>query len=102
MEYRTQIELKVLYQKEKEPMQKIKKSSLIHKGSKFYNDGLKNYKVLLGDNPDSNWVPGFLPRKRPTNIKTTSSICPHCGLVGSTSNMKRWHFDNCKHKLTEL
>jgi hypothetical protein len=22
--------------------------------------------------------------------------CPHCGKIGSTSNMKRWHFDNCK------
>jgi len=25
--------------------------------------------------------------------------CPHCGLEGR-SNMKRWHFDNCKHKKT--
>ena len=24
--------------------------------------------------------------------------CPHCGLVGGQSNMKRWHFDNCKQK----
>ena len=24
-------------------------------------------------------------------------VCPHCGLQGR-SNMKRWHFDNCKHK----
>lgn len=23
--------------------------------------------------------------------------CPHCGLVGR-SNMKRWHFDNCRNK----
>jgi len=22
--------------------------------------------------------------------------CPHCGRIGSISNMKRWHFDNCK------
>lgn len=25
--------------------------------------------------------------------------CPHCGLEGR-SNMKRWHFDNCKNKKT--
>lgn len=25
-------------------------------------------------------------------------ICPHCGQQGGKSNMKRWHFDNCKHK----
>lgn len=23
-------------------------------------------------------------------------VCPHCGKKGSVSNMKRWHFDNCK------
>ena len=22
--------------------------------------------------------------------------CPHCGKIGDNSNMKRWHFDNCK------
>lgn len=28
-------------------------------------------------------------------------ICPHCGLESrSASNMSRYHFDNCKHKLT--
>ena len=26
-------------------------------------------------------------------------ICPYCKLEGGKSNMKRWHFDNCKHKL---
>jgi hypothetical protein len=25
-------------------------------------------------------------------------LCPHCGSLGSTGNMKRWHFDNCKKK----
>lgn len=24
--------------------------------------------------------------------------CPHCGKQGGDGNMKRWHFDNCKHK----
>ena len=24
--------------------------------------------------------------------------CPHCGLVGGSSSMTRWHFDNCKKK----
>lgn len=26
--------------------------------------------------------------------------CPHCQLVGTTGNMKRWHYDNCKNKET--
>ena len=25
--------------------------------------------------------------------------CPYCGLEGLRMNMKRWHFDNCKHKV---
>lgn len=24
--------------------------------------------------------------------------CAHCDVVGSIANMKRWHFENCKHK----
>lgn len=32
---------------------------------------------------------------KPRTIKAT---CPHCGLTGDRNNMKRWHFDNCKHK----
>ncbi len=29
----------------------------------------------------------------------TKSTCPHCGKIGQTSNMKRYHFNNCKHKV---
>ena len=25
-------------------------------------------------------------------------VCPYCGHVGRGGIMKRWHFDNCKHK----
>lgn len=28
--------------------------------------------------------------------------CPHCGLEGHSNGMKRWHFDNCKQKVTSL
>lgn len=24
--------------------------------------------------------------------------CPHCDKIGIPANMRRWHFDNCKHK----
>ena len=24
--------------------------------------------------------------------------CPHCNKTGGEPSMKRWHFDNCKHK----
>jgi hypothetical protein len=31
--------------------------------------------------------------KHPSQIKIK---CPHCGKVGGSNIMKRWHFDNCK------
>lgn len=33
-------------------------------------------------------------KKMRANMKPVE--CPHCGLVGSPSNMNRWHFSNCK------
>jgi len=30
--------------------------------------------------------------------KQPEIICPHCHKVGGSSNLKRWHFDNCKKK----
>lgn len=29
--------------------------------------------------------------------KMPTITCPYCGKVGDEANMKRWHFDNCKH-----
>lgn len=29
-------------------------------------------------------------------VKKETTSCPHCGKVGGKSNMKRYHFDNCK------
>jgi len=28
--------------------------------------------------------------------KKATTMCPHCFKIGSTNNMKRWHFENCK------
>lgn len=28
--------------------------------------------------------------------------CPHCKKIGDPSNMKRWHFENCKAKIHEF
>jgi group I intron endonuclease len=33
-----------------------------------------------------------LGKKRPT------TICPHCDKEGAVASLKRYHFDNCKHK----
>lgn len=29
----------------------------------------------------------------------SKAICPHCGLLGGTNNIYRWHFDNCKKRV---
>jgi hypothetical protein len=30
--------------------------------------------------------------------KVQDVTCPYCLLIGGSNNMKRWHFNNCKHK----
>lgn len=53
------------------------------KGKTAHNKGKKTGKP--------SWNSGIILEK---NIE-----CPHCNTVGgSAANMKRWHFDNCKHK----
>lgn len=39
-----------------------------------------------------------LTEKRQEYLKK-KIICPHCGKEGNVSNMKRWHFDNCKQQI---
>jgi hypothetical protein len=31
-------------------------------------------------------------------IKQSLTTCPHCGKIGGSQTMPRWHFDNCKMK----
>ena len=33
------------------------------------------------------------------SVPHTRVVCPHCGRVGGSHAMKRYHFDNCKGKL---
>lgn len=35
-------------------------------------------------------------RMRAAQLFIPKMTCPHCEKIGSVSNMKRWHFDNCK------
>ena len=32
-----------------------------------------------------------------SEVAKITTSCPHCNKIGNVSNMKRWHFDNCKH-----
>lgn len=37
-------------------------------------------------------------RKKMSETKRAKVTCTHCNKTGGISNMKRYHFDNCKHK----
>jgi len=41
----------------------------------------------------------YLGRTKFKKAKIKEYTCPHCGLIGNGSNMKRYHFDNCKKKI---
>ena len=44
---------------------------------------------------------GFNSEARSERAKDRNKLkatCPHCGKVGQMVNMKRWHFENCRHK----
>jgi len=63
---------------------------------------LQTDRVAAGIHP---WLGPELNNKRIENgthnllgKNLTKVTCPHCGLVGKGSNMKRYHFDNCKWK----
>ena len=42
--------------------------------------------------------PRFISGELVGFMKDVISICPHCSKKGGGGAMKRWHFDNCKHK----
>lgn len=37
-------------------------------------------------------------KMKKAHVNRPHVACPHCSKVGIVSNMKRWHFDNCKEK----
>lgn len=44
-------------------------------------------------------------RGKPSVLKgqhLVTTCCPHCGKEGGINAMKRWHFNNCKHRTNEL
>lgn len=47
---------------------------------------------------DSNFIWGW--DDHPHGWVMKKRDCPHCGVSGGSSVMKRWHFDNCKNKKT--
>lgn len=78
----------------KETRQKISQSRKGVKLSKEHRENLskarKNVKVSLETGRKISEANKGRPK--------TKITCPHCGLSGGNSQMKRWHFLNCKNK----
>ena len=41
-------------------------------------------------------------RKKMSESKKKKIECPYCNKIGNVSNMKRYHFDNCKDKIGNI
>jgi len=76
-------------------LRKIKSNSVMGANNPNYGNGDK----IRGDkNPNYGVIASEEKRNKISEaLKNSPRIkCPHCDKVGSPSNMKRWHFDNCK------
>lgn len=56
-------------------------------------------KKKLRENTYKEFLESFIGPPKPLSVRKLNSeiiSCPHCGNLGTYSNMKRWHFDSCK------
>ena len=56
------------------------------KGKSPWNKGLKDCQIAWNKGKKLNEIEGY------------TITCPHCNKSGDKSNMKRWHFNNCKQR----
>lgn len=64
----------------------IQKMALSKIGKVRPEEAKQNMRGQRGPKPKMSWLRGPSPK----------ITCPHCGITGGTSNMKRYHFDNCR------
>ena len=57
------------------------------------------HKKAIGAALKASWQNPEIRERRSASMKGKRQIlsCPHCGLTGGGGNMKRYHFENCKH-----
>jgi len=53
----------------------------------------------IGDKLRGRTIPEERKRRISETKKSRRLECPHCRMLGGVSNMRRYHFDNCKHRL---
>lgn len=64
----------------------------------WVNDGVKNFRVKPDDPKSMSLNKGRLITTGAASkgFKQVTVVCPHCKKSGANTNMKRYHFDNCK------
>lgn len=65
----------------------------------WINDGSIQKRILKNLPIPEGFVRGRLNFKMSPRQQIT---CPHCELTGDATNMKRYHFDNCKRKTVNI
>ena len=75
--------------------QKRVKPSILKSGKGHKKCFQKKFK--LPETPNSGRL-GSEDGKRMAEKNNASVECPHCHKRGQSRAMKRWHFDNCKHR----
>lgn len=59
---------------------------------KWINNGIDNKRIRKTESLPEGYRMGRI------NMVFKKEKCPHCGLVGSSNGMRRYHFDNCKKR----
>lgn len=65
----------------------------------WYIDGIKDIRLRAEDEIPAGFKIGRT--KNMLGYKYEQVVCPYCGTIGSGGNMKRYHFEACKHKPNE-
>ena len=87
----------------KESREKISKNHADISGKNNPMYGKKHSKESIQKMSESTKGHGAgIPKSPETRKKMSEAVklltCPHCGKSARGNSMKRWHFDNCKHK----
>lgn len=73
-----------------------RKMSASHSGKTLSEDHKAKLKVVSTGRLHTDEAKAKMAAEFAARPKLT---CPHCGTIGHKTVAKRWHFDNCKHKI---